>query len=247
MQRKIIQLADELTDQIQQHADAKTKAWFDNYLKGAIAYRGVKTPEVTKLVKEWRDRNNLKQYSTEEQLSICETLISGEFAEDKFAGTIYLQKFLLSHLNYQAIVELSDLLFDRGNFFDWSTTDWYCTRILDPTIIKHGMDAAEAIANGRFSLNLWRRRAAIVPFRHASKDEQYHSLITTIISDLLPSDERFIQTGVGWVLSDMSKSYPKKAESLFREHLRFFSKEVITRHTKYLDSHRELKALKQNI
>ena len=29
---------------LRQHADAKTKQWFDNYLKGAIQYIGLKHP-----------------------------------------------------------------------------------------------------------------------------------------------------------------------------------------------------------
>ena len=37
-------------------ADPATKTWFENYLKHAIGYRGVKTPVVTRIVAEWRAR-----------------------------------------------------------------------------------------------------------------------------------------------------------------------------------------------
>ena len=40
-------LINRLTNQLEQHSDVKTKQWFDNYLKGAIEYRGLKTPQVT--------------------------------------------------------------------------------------------------------------------------------------------------------------------------------------------------------
>ena len=33
-------------------ADPGTKTWFENYLKHAIGYRGVKTPVVTRIVAE---------------------------------------------------------------------------------------------------------------------------------------------------------------------------------------------------
>ena len=44
------QLIEELIDRFMQNADLKTKKWFNNYLKGAIEYRGLKTPQVTALV-----------------------------------------------------------------------------------------------------------------------------------------------------------------------------------------------------
>ena len=240
------QLTTNFIQQLEHYSDPKTKQWFDNYLKGAIAYRGVKTPQVTKLVKAWHKKHQLDSYALSDQLSLCTDLIAGEFAEEKFAGTIYLQTFLRKKIDYLSLLETCDSLFQQGYFFDWSTTDWFCTRVLDPLIVEHKLAAAQIIANFRHSTNLWQRRASIVSFRHASKESQYHTLIEEIISDLLPSNERFILTGIGWVLSDMSKPFPIKAEALFQQHLQALSKEVIDRHTKHLPCHKELKQQKRN-
>ena len=238
-------LVEDLLEQLEEHSDQKTKQWFNNYLKGAIAYRGLKTPQVIKLVKAWHKRNALDLYDAEAQLLLCRRLISGSFAEDKFAGTIYLQTFLLNKLDYQTLLEECDFLFQQGYFFDWSTTDWFCTRVLDPTIFKHGLEAANIVAAFRRSENLWQRRASIVAFRRASGHRIYHSLIKAIIADLLPSGERFIQTGIGWLLADMSKQYPAEVEALFRQYLNQLSKEVIDRHAKHLPCHKALKQLKR--
>ncbi|MEL6162077.1 MAG: DNA alkylation repair protein [Cyanobacteria bacterium J06627_32] len=213
------ELTKALITQLDSAANEKTKQWFDNYLKGAIEYRGVKTPMVTKLVTSWKKDYNLTQYSIEEQLALCELLIQSRFAEDKFAGTIYLQKFLCKILPWQQLVSFSAGLFEAGYFFDWSTTDWFCVRVLDPAIIRHGLEAAEQIAQWRTAQTLWQKRAAIVSFRHASKDSRYHSLIKKIIADLVTDERRFIQTGIGWVLADLSKPYPNEAEALFRHYL----------------------------
>lgn len=234
-----------LIEKFQYNSDIKTKRWFDNYLKGAIEYRGLKTPKVTSLVKEWYIENELKQYNLREQLELCSDLIASSFAEDKFAGTIYIQKFLLAKIDYKILLEQCNLFFEQGYFFDWSTTDWFCTRILDPIIINNGIDAAEIIANWRTSENFWQRRASIVSFRHSSLDTKYHLLIEKVIDRLVREDKRFIQTGIGWVLSDMSKKYPIKVEAIFRKYIKELSKEVIDRHSKYLDSHQELKKLKR--
>ncbi|EDX84280.1 DNA alkylation repair enzyme superfamily [Synechococcus sp. PCC 7335] len=239
-------LAEDLTVQLSSAADEKTKQWFDNYLKGAIEYRGVKTPIATQLVISWQRENDLSQYSTEEQLALCKALVQSRFAEDKFAGIIYLQKFLRKTLSWPQLVSFSADLFELGYFFDWSTTDWFCVRVLDPTIIQHGLAAAEAIAEWRSAQNLWQKRASIVSFRRATQDTQYHSLIEQVIKELVVDDQRFIQTGIGWVLADMSKPYPQEAETLFRKYLSQLSREVIDRHTKHLDAHQELKRLKRS-
>ena len=238
-------LIEDLITDFKHNCDPKTKQWFDRYLKGAIGYRGLKTPQVTKLVVAWHQRHQLDLYEPQEQLDLCADLIASSLAEDKFAGTIYLQKFLLRQLDYKVLLARCHRLFERGYFFDWSTTDWFCTRILDSTVLRHGLDAANIVAEYRHSANLWQRRAAIVSFRHASSDRQYHPLITKIIADLLPTSERFIQTGIGWVLADLSKSYPAEAEKLFRQHLDLLSQEVCDRHTKHLACHHELKQLKR--
>ena len=240
-------LVSALVDMMNAEAEVKTKQWFENYLKGAITYRGLKTPAVAKLLKAWRTDHNLDSYSLAEQLALCEALIAHPFAEDKFAGIIYIQKYLAKKLEWQTLVAFVDRLFQADYFFDWSTTDWLCVRVLDPTILKHGLPAAEAIAQYRTSHILWQRRAAIVPFRHASAEKTYHALIRKIIADLVQESERFIQTGVGWVLADLSKVYPSEAEALFRQYLPLLSREVIDRHSKHLPAHRQLKQLKRSL
>ena len=212
-----------------------------------IQYRGLKTPQVTRLVKDWYRSNNLKTYPLEEQLSLCNDLIASSYAEDKFAGTIYLQQFLLSKLEWQTLLANCDMLFQAGYFYDWSTTDWFCMRVLAPTIKRHGWSTAQVIATWRQAENLWQRRASIVSFRSVCTDRTYHALIKEIIDDLIKEQQRFIQTGIGWVMADMSKVFPEEVESWFRDYLPQLDREVIDRHTKHLPCHQELKQLKRNL
>ena len=55
---------------------------------------------------------------------------------------------------------------------------------------------------------------------------------------LVNEKERFIQTGIGWVISDLSKSFPGLAEAMVDRHFDDLSTEVIRRHTKRLPKHR---------
>lgn len=104
---------------------------------------------------------------------------------------------------------------------------------------------AERIAGWRVAGDLWQRRAAIVPFRAVVRDEAYHALIGETVAALAGERERFIQTGIGWVVSDMSKAHPAVAAALVERHFDDLSAEVVRRHTRYLPGHEVYKGRKR--
>ena len=226
-------------------ADPATKAWFENYLKHAVAYRGVRTPEVTRIVAEWRRAHELDRLAEGRQLDLARTLVERSCAEDKFAGILYMQKYLARRLAPEAILATAEGLFAAGAFFDWSTSDWFSVRVLGPLIARGGLPVAERIAGWRDAGNLWQRRAAIVPFRAVVRDDSYHALIETTIAALVVERERFVQTGIGWVVSNLSKSHPGKAAELVERHFDSLSPEVVRRHTRHLPEHAAYRARKR--
>ena len=227
-------------------ADRDTKAWFESYLKGAIAYRGVKTPGVARIVSEWHRSCELHRLGDDDRLDLASRLIREAHAEDKLAGILYLQRYLLRRLDSDAILTEAENLFAQDAFLDWSTCDWFSVRVLGPSIVRHGLSAAERIAGWRASDGLWQRRSAIVPFRAVVRDPAYHSLIARTIAALVSDRERFIQTGVGWVISDLSKTHPRVAAGLVERHFASLSREVIRRHTRYLPDHAEYMARRRD-
>ncbi len=234
--------AADLRRRLEAVADPATKAWFENYLKHAIAYRGVKTPAVAKIVTEWRRAHELGSLPDAGQLALARSLIEGRFAEDKFAGTLYIQKYLLRRMDPDRILDEAESLFAAEAFHDWSTTDWFSVRVLGPLIARHGEPVARRIAGWHGAPNLWQRRSSIVPFRAVVRDEAHHPTIEATIAVLVTERERFIQTGIGWVISDLSKAHPEVAAALVERHFADLSREVIRRHTKYLPGHEGYKA-----
>lgn len=225
--------------------DPGTKEWFENYLKHAIGYRGVKTPVVARIVAEWRGDQGLDRLEDEDQLGVARSLVEEPLAEDKFAGILYMQQYLVRRLNPDRLLAVAEGLFAGGALFDWSTSDWLSVRVLGPLIRRGGMGAAERIAGWRTAGDLWQRRAAIVPFRAVVRDEAYHPLIEGTIGALVGERERFIQTGIGWVVSDMSKAHPDVAAALVERHFDELSAEVMRRHTRYLPGHEGYKERKR--
>ncbi|MYF77132.1 MAG: DNA alkylation repair protein [Acidobacteria bacterium] len=242
---RVTVLVADLQERLDAASDPGTKAWFENYLKQVIEYRGVKTPVVARIVAEWRGEHGIGRLPDEDQLGVARCLIQESVAEEKFAGTLYMQKYLLRRLAPDRLLTVAEGLFAEGAFFDWSTSDWFSVRVLGPLLRQGGMGTAERIAGWRTAGNLWQRRAAIVPFRAVVGDASYHPLIAATIAALVGERERFVQTGIGWVVSDMAKSQPEVAAALVERHFEDLSAEVIRRHTRYLPDHEDYKERKR--
>lgn len=223
---------------MKEHSDPKTKEWFEEYLKGAIQYRGVKTPKVFLLLKNWHKSLRLDNLDPHDQLEIATNLIRQKFAEDKFAGIIYIQNFLIDEIELDVLVAEFEKLFDELCFFDWSTTDWFNVRVLSPLINLHGRKAIKRIVPWHKSDNIWQRRSSIVALRPCVKQPELVPILEKQIQRLVTSSERFIQTGIGWVIADLAKSNPQEAARIVENCLDDLSMEVVRRHTKNLAKHK---------
>ena len=71
-------------------ADNKTKEWFENYLKGSIEYRGVKTPKIRSIVNKWYKEEEIFNKPLKKQLKLVSGLIAESKAEDKLTATSLL-------------------------------------------------------------------------------------------------------------------------------------------------------------
>lgn len=120
-QLRYLLLVADLQRRLDEIADTKIKDWFEAYLKHSVQYRGVKTPDVSKTMVAWSHAHGIRQFPDGAQLSLAKTLIRRHHAEDKFAGILYIQKYLLRKLAAGALFETTENLFKSGAFVDWST------------------------------------------------------------------------------------------------------------------------------
>ena len=86
---------------------------------------------------------------------------------------------------------------------------------------------------------MWQRRASVVAFgNHASKGERNFAGFTEMVlgtcSQLLGSHERFAQTGVGWILQELSRSAEGRVIRFVEANLNRFSREGLKNATKDL-------------
>ena len=239
-----------LIKMLESQAEQKTAEWFTNYLKGEIEYRGLKTGMLKSILSEFFQKTELDQQEDEIQLPHIRYWLSQPMAEDKLTAILWLQKWVKNKLkkntqdsDISQALSLIEFAFQNGHIHDWSTNDWLCVRVLEliPEKAPEYVSRIEAWAQAS---TIWQKRSAILSFKKSVKQGKYHPLIEDMIKKLLEThhaEERFVQTGIGWVLADASRNYGQWAESLFEKHFDSLSKEVIIRHTKHLSNHEDFK------
>jgi hypothetical protein len=207
------------------------KAWWERYLKGALPFIGVPMGDIRTAVLEWQDEHRLSA-SGLRRASLA--MLARPTGEEKLAGILTMQVVLLPRGELQGDRDLPAIAraFDRGHVADWNTCDWMCVRVLGPLIEREGRPTAEAVVSWTRGTVLWRRRAGVVAFVNLASrgDTAVPGLVDTVLggcADLVADPERFAQTGVGWVLRDLSDAEPDRVFAFVTAHRATMSREAI--------------------
>ena len=229
------ELITSLQNLLDDKATQKTKVWWENYMKGVIQFRGVGIPEIRALIAFWINKYSIDDFSMEEQLELTLALFREPVAEDKLAGILYLQYYLYNRLDWKILLRKYETLYLDDLIFDWNTCDWFCVRVLSPTIAMNGVDCAKSISLWRTSNNLWQARSSVVAFVKVASNQSYYPYIQESCHALIERQERFAKTSVGWVLRDISKHDESFVKFFVEQHLKSFSVESLRNALKYMD------------
>jgi 3-methyladenine DNA glycosylase AlkD len=244
-------LTEKLQADLKQYANPKTKAWWENYVKGSPPFLGVKMPMIRTVVHHWHKEWVDGQMTGLEQVTLALQLFDGEYTEEKLAGTLFLQEILLPSgaVEWRRDLDRFAALFTGGKIYDWNTCDWFCVKVLGPLIQENGLACAHHIAGWRQAENLWQARAALVAFVNLAGTDTYYPAIEASCQVLIRRPERFAKTAVGWILREVSKVDEPFVCQVITGNIRHFSAESLKNATKYFDReeqkhYREM--LKQN-
>ena len=235
-------LIERLQLRLNEGAKASTREWWTKYLRGAASFRGVKMADVREAVHAWFEEERLREHlSAGQQKDLALMLLEEDFTEDKLAGVLFLQEILLpaGALDWRSDVPLFARLFDRGHIGDWGICDWFCVKVLGPLAEQQGEACARAISEWQEADGVWQRRASVVAFANLARkgDRNFPGFTEMVLdncSQLLGSQERFVQTGVGWILRELSRSDEDRVAGFVEANLDSFSREALKNATKYL-------------
>ena len=226
--------------ELQQRLDAasskKTKIWWEKYLRGTAAFRGVGIPQIRDILVAWRHDTGVAELTIDEQLDIALALFEVAITEDKLAGILLLEDYLRAQFGWRDLLPKYASLYERNLIYDWNTCDWFCVRVLGPTLAENGMPFARALSQWRNAKHLWQARSAAVPFIKVAGNSIYYPTIITVCTTLIARPERFAKTAVGWLMRDVSKHDPGFVVAFLKANVERLSLESARNAMKYMDS-----------
>ena len=226
-------------------SSTEKKLWWEKYLRGTIGFRGVGIPDICDNLSVWRERTGLAERPESEQLEVALALFEESAAEDKLAGTLYLQYYLYNRLPWKQLFARYASLFENELIFDWNTCDWFCVRVLGPTLVEEGVSFARSLVGWKDAAYLWQARSSAVPFTKAADEVKYYPFMEEVCSALILRNERFAKTAVGWVLREVSRHDQAFVQSFLGVHVGNFSLESLRNAVKYLDEDKKNRYLYQ--
>jgi len=211
----------ELTSLLQQKGQPSKKQWWERYLKNEIQFYGTPMADIRDSVKSYISNANEEDASPAQLRSLAWNMFRQPIAEQKLAAILILQEHLLPQKEIVASRDLPEIetLFSENYIADWNTTDWLCVRVLGKLIDQDGEHTAKFISNWVNSgTTLWQKRAALVAFVNLAPKGLYADIILETAAVLVQDQQRFAQTGVGWVLRSLSDVHPDRVFDFLTEH-----------------------------
>ncbi len=219
-----------LPNRLQDMGDPKVKDWWEKYLKHVIPFRGIKTPILRPVLQQWWKTEVATQNLTL-QKETAYALFESKWSEDKLAG-------ILAFENLAPQLQVTDLayferLFEKGLLYEWNNTDWLCVKVLH-RLVQRGRPFAQPIAAWaeRTDAPLWLRRAGVVSFvrvaKHGDAPPNFPGtldLMLTAAAHTIQSSERFLQTGTGWLLREISVADRRRINDFIGAHIKHFTRE----------------------
>jgi 3-methyladenine DNA glycosylase AlkD len=238
-----------LRHSLEAHANPRTKAWWEGYVKGSAPFLGVKMGTIRATLHSWHRDAIGGRLSLDEQKRVALSLIREDHTEEKLAGMLFLQEILIPAGGVTCETDLRELaaLLSDGSIYDWNVCDWFCIKVLGPLIEQAGQDCAKGVSAWCRAENLWQARASVVAFVVLAGDSTYYPLILDSCRVLVGREERFSKTAVGWILRDISKRDQALVRGFIEENLDSFSLESLRNALKYFgknDRNRYVAALK---
>jgi 3-methyladenine DNA glycosylase AlkD len=230
---------------LDQVSSTNTKEWWEKYLKHVIQFRGVGIPKIREMLSSWRTKSGIESFTKEEQLELALAFFQESFAEDKLSGILLLQYYLYDQFDWRFLIKRYETLFDEKLIFDWNTNDWFCIRVLGPTIAKYGIPCAEEIVKWKDAKYLWQARSSVVAFVKVSSNKNYYPFMQETCQVLIKREERFAKTAVGWILRDISKHDINLVLDFINNNIQYFTNESLKNATKYLDQNIKRKFLQK--
>lgn len=196
-------------------------------------------------VQRWWTEQGLAEHPASVGKRVALALIEQSGTEDKQAGVLVLAELLADELRLADLTSFAGL-FEAGRLVDGTVVDAFAVKVLGTLLgrVRGRQEVARSLAQWRHAESAWQRRAVCVAFTSLAPhgDEAitgFTQLAFTVCSTIVWSPDRIDQTGVGWLLRELSRAEPTRVEAFVRRHARFMSREAIRQSIEKLPAARQ--------
>lgn len=167
--------------------------------------RATKAPIRHGILKQFKI--NIKELNCKKALSLARKLYSTKIEEFAYAGNYVLQ----IKSDCLGVKQLPYLDKNLDYFKSWSTTDVFCTDILQLILSKNPKETVNFLKKWNKSGNMWKRRASVVAFvRKIGESGKFTDAFLKLCNNLVNDKEDLVRKGVGWALKDNMRGNKEK-------------------------------------
>lgn len=205
---KLEEMYKEIVRALEQHASAELaskKVAESRYFGIDSRFYGIERSELAELIDSYLE--NFKKLSLEERFELAKMFYASDFSEQVNFGVALLKLSLEELTPFH-----NDFLDEIGDYLNnWGITDWFCSEITKPLLIKYPRETLNLLRKWNSSKSLWKRRASVVTFtRKIGESGKFTAIALELCDNLIWDKEDYVRKGVGWTLKDNMRGAKKK-------------------------------------
>lgn len=205
-----------VTATLAEHADAERAAGQQRYMKSAMPFLGLTSPQLKALLGPLLRDPGLAMESRAQWEATIRALWDGATHREHWYAAIALAR----HRPYRRWVDsdampLWESLIRAGAW--WDVVDDIATHLVRDTVLTHPTVEGLRLRDWAGSDSLWVRRAAII-CQVGARDRLDQSLLTDVIEPNIDDPDFFSRKAIGWALRDHARTDPDWVRAFVNGH-----------------------------
>ncbi len=109
----LLELIKDLQYRLDTRSDIKTKSWWEKYMKNTAMFRGVNLIKIREELHKWYKEKNILDLDINQQIDIIFVLFGERYSEDKIAGILFLEEYIIPRdlLSWQVLLKKFEIFF----------------------------------------------------------------------------------------------------------------------------------------
>jgi 3-methyladenine DNA glycosylase AlkD len=184
------------------------------YMKSAMPFRGVASPERTVLLKRVL-ADHIVTDRVKYSATVLELWRTAEFREERYAAIALAGHRVYRQWQDRELVPMYEEMIVDGAWWDY--VDELAIRRIGPILRADRSGVTPTMLSWAADADLWRRRTAII-CQIGAKEDTDTDLLTRTIEPAIAEPEFFLRKGIGWALREYAKTAPDWVRSFVDDH-----------------------------